>query len=662
MSKGIVEYAGYKAPKATNWDKVLGDVGEDISGVVTERQQQREEDFKIQQETESAINDFSTGVSQDFSDYVSRGVESNRDLMMKYTKMLRSNEINSTQYKRLMNRVNSDWQQFGQFSKDFEDRLENMNERRKKLDSSVIESFNAERIASAADFKNKQLVPNASSGGLYSISYKDGKPVKNEIIHMNELNNFRAQLVDRVDLNKTIGAVTSKAGNFKLAIGDAPIRSIEGISSRLAEADPSGRMLTEYNNLINGIYDMVLTGPPNKIASGLADNALNSNGQGYFVYQEGDLKKGGRFEGKKAEDGIKMVQQSDGSWGGELTEKQRELLKKKAKEIADVQLGFKEAYMAEDLKREKFELDEAKLEEQKRAAKVREKLNKQKEARLAAGDGDDKETTKAKPYTQLLESFEAKDASRITSNPKVTDAVYSKNGDELVVTLKGTDKSPGEIKTISTTDKEGQKAIARLMNPDLKESKIDELFDADYATYKEEDRKLVPRDEVVVLEETDFTQKITKQGKKTPSDYSFDNFVKNDVLEDKLTYTKDVALNSGILDLKDIDNLDIEVVDAAKLTYSTRFDGDYFIPGTSNDYMKLTYTMPDGKTIESGILNNDPVQGFGDLGKEGNKKMFENFLQELRKEIYFKGEEDEVDTEETAEVETNESDPLGLGI
>ena len=95
MSKGIVEYAGYKAPKATNWDKVLGDVGEDISGVVTERQQQREEDFKIQQETESAINDFSTGVSQDFSDYVSRGVESNRDLMMKYTKMLRSNEINS---------------------------------------------------------------------------------------------------------------------------------------------------------------------------------------------------------------------------------------------------------------------------------------------------------------------------------------------------------------------------------------------------------------------------------------------------------------------------------------------------------------------------------------------------------------------------------------
>ena len=352
MSKGIVEYAGYKAPKATNWDKVLGDVGEDISGVVTERQQQREEDFKIQQETESAINDFSTGVSQDFSDYVSRGVEANRDLMMKYTKMLRSNEINSTQYKRLMNRVNSDWQQFGQFSKDFEDRLENMNERRKKLDSSVIESFNAERIASAADFKNKQLVPNASSGGLYSISYKDGKPVKNEIIHMNELNNFRAQLVDRVDLNKTIGAITSKAGDLKAVVGSAPLKSGQGVSEHLAQLARDGKIdpqfAVDYDNMINGVYDMVLSGPPNKIASALADNALNSEGQGYFVYKEGDLKKGGRFEGKKAEDGIKMVQQSDGSWGGELTENQKELLRKKAKQVADSQLGYKEVFMAEE--------------------------------------------------------------------------------------------------------------------------------------------------------------------------------------------------------------------------------------------------------------------------------------------------------------------------
>ncbi len=650
MSKGIIEYAGYRAPRTTNWDTVLGEVGEDITGVVTKREKQREEDFKIQQETESAINDFSTGVSQDFSDYVSRGVESNRDLMMKYTKMLRSNEINSTQYKRLMNRVNSDWQQFGQFSKDFEDRLENMNERRKKLDSSVIESWNAERIASAADFKNKQLVPNASSGGLYSISYKDGKPVKNEIIHMNELNNFRAQLVDRVDLNKTIGAVTSKAGNFKLAIGDAPIRSIEGISSRLAEADPSGRMLTEYNNLINGIYDMVLTGPPNKIASGLADNALNSKGQGFFVYQEGDLEKGGRFEGKKAEDGIKMVQQSDGSWGGELTEKQKELLKKKAKEIADVQLGFKEAYMAEDLKREKFELDEREFKERQRAAKAQENLSRQKEARLAAGDGDDKETTKVKPYTQLLESFEAKDASRITSNPKVDKAFYSKNGDELVVILKGTDKSPGTTKTISTTDKEGQKAIARLMNFDLKVSKSDELFDADYNTYKEEDRKSVPRDEVIVLEETDFTQKMIVGDK--PVTYSFENFIEKDWSDNapkKVQYVKDLALNSGILDLKDTDNLDIEVVDKGT--------GGMF----ADDFMKITYTMPNGRVIESDTLDNNPGLGQGKSTKE-NKDIFENFLQELRKEIYFKGETPVVETEEAAEVETNESDPAELGI
>lgn len=638
MSKGIIEYAGYRAPQTTNWDKVLGDVGEDITGVVTKRERQREEDFNIQQETESAINDFSTGVSQDFSDYVSRGVEANRDLMMKYTKMLRNNEINSTQYKRLMNRVNSDWQQFGQFSKDFEVRLADMETRRKNGDSSVIETWNGERIASAADFKNKQLVPNASSGGLYSISYKDGKPVKNEIIHMNELNNFRSQLVDRVDLNKTIGAITSKAGDLKAVVGDAPLKSGQGVSEHLAELARQGKIdpqfEKDYNNLINGIYDAVLTGPPNRVASALADNALNSQGKGFFVYQEGDLEKGGRFEGRSAEDGIKMVQQSDGSWGGELTENQKELLRKKAKQVADSQLGYKEVFMPKDL-------EEAKFEETKRRNKEAERLARQKEARLATGDGDDKETTKVKPYTQLLESFEAKDASRITSNPKVTDAVYSKNGDELVVTLKGTDKSPGEIKTISTTDKEGQKAIARLMNPDLKESKIDELFDADYNTYKEEDRKSVPRDEVVVLEETDFKQKV-KVGDKERT-YNFDKFITNDWGDtgpEKVQYVKEVALGSGILDLKDIDNLDIEVVDKG----TGMFD---------DDFMKITYTMPDGRVIESETLDNDPGPGQGTSIKK-NQNVFENFLQELRKEIYFKGE--------APAAETNESDPLGLGI
>ena len=38
MGKGIIEYAGYRAPRTTNWDTVLGEVGEDITGVVTKRE------------------------------------------------------------------------------------------------------------------------------------------------------------------------------------------------------------------------------------------------------------------------------------------------------------------------------------------------------------------------------------------------------------------------------------------------------------------------------------------------------------------------------------------------------------------------------------------------------------------------------------------------
>jgi hypothetical protein len=631
MSSKIIEYAGYVAPKATDWDTVLGEVETDLVGQVNKRVKQRETDLNIQQETEAAINDFTTGVSQDFSDYVSRGVEANRNLMMTYTNQLRSNKINSTQYKMLMNRVTNDWKQFGEFSNDFEKRLAEMETRNKDGKSSVIELWNGERIASAADFKNKQLVPQASSGGLFSVTTgKDGKPIKSEIINMNQLNNFRAQLVDKQDLQATIKSITDKAGNFKSVIGDEPIESVEGISKRLAERDP--KLLQDYNNLIDGIYNTVLTGPPNQVASNLADNILNDKNQKYFTYQEGDLDKGGRFEGRDAEDGVKMIQESDGNWGAQLTDGQKQRLREKSKAIADTQLGFEEVYLKDKLDREKLDLEEAKLEEAKRKEIAAEK-NKLKLAIIKnkPKTGDTPTEPEYKPYTQLLESFESKDASRVTSNPKVIEANYNKNGTELIVYLKGTDKNPdGGSETYSTTDKEGQKAISRLMNPDLDQAEIDELFDKDYNSYvddegnilKQEDRKQVARDEVIVIEETDFTQKITKKGKKTPSDYSFEEFIKNKDLGDKLTYTKDVALNTGILDLKDIDNLDIE-----KTTV-----------GDDPLFMKLSYTLPDGKKIESDPMDSDPFFGFGDLEEEGNKDIFENFLQELRRELYFKGE------------------------
>lgn len=632
MSSKIIEYAGYVAPKATDWDTVLGEVETDLVGQVNKRVKQRETDLNIQQETEAAINDFTTGVSQDFTDYVSRGVEANRDLMMTYTKQLRSNKINSTQYKMLMNRVTNDWKQFGEFSTNFEKNIELFNTRSRTEDGSVIELFNARRFAEAADFDNKQLVPQAVSGGLFAVTKdKNGKPIKSEIVNMNQLNNVNAQLVDRQDLQATIKSITDKAGDFKSVIGTEPIESVEGISKRLAERDP--KLLQDYNNLIDGIYNTVLTGPPNQVASNLADNILNNKNQKYFTYKKGDLDKGGRFEGRDAEDGVLMVQESDNNWGAQLTDGQKQRLREKSKAIADTQLGFEEVYL-------KKNLEEEKLKEQKRAAKAREKRLRKKD------EGGDPKEPDYKPYTQLLESFESKDASRIISNPKVIDAVYSKNGGELVVTLTGTDKTPGVTETYLTTDKEGQKAIARLMNPDLDQAEIDELFDKDYNSYVDkegnilgqEDRQQVGKDMVIVIDETDFTQKITEKGRTTPSDYSFKSFITSTDLKDKVTYTKDLALNSGILDLKDLDNLDIEVVDAAKLTESTRFDGRSFPFGSSNDYMKLTYTMPDGKIIESEILDNDPLKGYGDLGEQGNKDIFENFLQELRKELYFKVE------------------------
>ena len=646
MSSKIIEYAGYVAPKATDWDTVLGEVETDLVGQVNKRVKQRETDLNIQQETEAAINDFTTGVSQDFTDYVSRGVEANRDLMMTYTKQLRSNKINSTQYKMLMNRVTNDWKQFGEFSTNFEKNIELFNTRSRTEDGSVIELFNAERFAKAADFDNSQLVPQAVSGGLFNVRYdKNGKPIKSEIVNMNQLNNVNAQLVDRQDLQATIKSITDKAGDFKSVIGNEPIESVEGISKRLAERDP--KLLQDYNNLIDGIYNTVLTGPPNQVGSNLADNILNNKNQKYFTYKKGDLDKGGRFEGRDAEDGVLMVQESDNNWGAQLTDGQKQRLREKSKAIADTQLGFKEVYLKKNLEDDKLNLNKRKQDEIERKNKKDEEIRLEK-LKNPTGDGDDPKEPDYKPYTQLLESITSKDPARVISNPKVVDAGYSKNGTELIVYLKGTDKNPdGGSKTYQTNTKEGQKAIARLMNIDSKISdlKFDELFDKDYNSYVDDkgnilglkDRQKVPKDEVIVIDKKDFTQKVTEKGRTTPSDYSFKSFITRKNLGDKLTYTKNVASTTGILDLKDLDNLDIE-----KTTV-----------GDDPLFMKLSYTLPDGKKIESKAMDNDPWSGMGDLGEQGNKDVFENFLQELRKELYFKVEEDPKE-EKTPKVEEKE--------
>ena len=145
----ITEYAGYQPPQQTNWDTVFEGVEEDIGGVIKARKEERAKNEEVARETENALKDMTTGVNSNFGNYVGRSLQEVKNANLKYYNMLKNNEIDSTQYRLLVNRLSDDWVEFGEFAKNFETRLKDIDTRRQDGKSSFIEyEFFGDKIAS----------------------------------------------------------------------------------------------------------------------------------------------------------------------------------------------------------------------------------------------------------------------------------------------------------------------------------------------------------------------------------------------------------------------------------------------------------------------------------------------------------------------------------
>ena len=134
----ITEYAGYQPPQQTNWDTVFEGVEEDIGGVIKARKEERAKNEEVARETENALKDMTTGVNSNFGNYVGRSLQEVKNANLKYYNMLKNNEIDSTQYRLLVNRLSDDWVEFGEFAKNFETRLKDIDTRRQDGKSSFI--------------------------------------------------------------------------------------------------------------------------------------------------------------------------------------------------------------------------------------------------------------------------------------------------------------------------------------------------------------------------------------------------------------------------------------------------------------------------------------------------------------------------------------------
>lgn len=386
FQNNIVEYGGYQPAKPTDWDKIFDEGEEEIQGVLDARQEERDKNDEVFNTTEAALTDFTTGVSQDFGNYIGAGLEENRNLTMNMYKKLKNNEISSTQYRMFLNRQQQDWAEMGTFSKEYEARLGDLKKRQQEAKSSIIEyDFYARQIAEAANFGNKKLVPNASTGGLYSVTYDEssGKAVKSSVMGTQELNNFQKQKVNKVDLTNMIAGYTDRINDTDLKAvifnNQEAIKRAGGLSKYLAETD--SRFAASYNSFITSVEDAVTKLPPNQVASALADNVspgkmvngepVISTTDNWFVYSDKS-----ELKGKDASLGVLMVKQQDGSMAAELTEDQRKYLRANTKNIADTQLGYEEEFGV-DYTKEKMDVDIEKTKIQSQTDIEEAKLRKQ---------------------------------------------------------------------------------------------------------------------------------------------------------------------------------------------------------------------------------------------------------------------------------------------
>ena len=496
----ITEYAGYTPPQQTDWDTVFEGVEEDIGGVIKARKEERAKNEEVARETENALKDMTTGVNSNFGNYVGRSLQEVKNANLKYYNMLKNNEIDSTQYRLLVNRLSDDWVEFGEFAKNFETRLKDIDTRRQDGKSSFIEyEFFGEKIASASNFGNKLMVVDPTSGGIFNMTYdSDGNPISKSSTSTSSLNNFQRQQVNKQDLTTTIKKYTdipnSEASKIKRVIAQnrKRIEEVGGLSKWFAETDP--RIKQDYENFVKSVEGAIMSQPPNQVASFMGDNLtpgyVKADGTveflpgNWFAYDDpADLKKGGKHAGKDRRLGVLMVQQSDGTQAAQLTDDQKKYLEVNTKNIIDTQLGYEEEL---GLEREKFELEKQKLEVDKFNAQTN---------RLKAGAKLPEETIDI--YDQYVDITKTRNISELNQNENVIDPKFSRDG--TILTYKQKSEGGRYInKKLDVTTKQGRRAMMRLIYPTMDPNEIDLNFDKGMQKYTADELK------THVIEQVDF--------------------------------------------------------------------------------------------------------------------------------------------------------------
>jgi hypothetical protein len=182
--------------------------------------------------------------------------------MSEWNKLLKTGQISPSEYKRKINNLMDNWNQFAVTAKTYDERMQEIFKNQQpnekgEIKGSALELERANELAQYQDLKNKELIIDDQNGKVYLGKLNNGLLDPTSITDIRSLNNFSNIIDNKIQLANLVDEGTKNWKSFKIENGVTTTNDIRQNKDAYAKAKAT---------LINGILSN-----NNSIASVLTD-------------------------------------------------------------------------------------------------------------------------------------------------------------------------------------------------------------------------------------------------------------------------------------------------------------------------------------------------------------------------------------------------------
>ena len=282
----MAEYAGYVQRAAPiDWGMVAEDIITKLGDVEKDKAAFREKYDTIANDLYKELGDYEAGKSQSFNEFVYNGIASGRTTLAALHEKLKRREISPDDFNRATMSMSSQMDDFKKLTTHYNEAIANT---QKGIDDgklSGLSVFASERLASIADFKNKNLqwMPNQNGyTNLYINPVDENGNITGEPISVTSLVTPGNLEYKRTDVVEEAKKFTSQLGEFQ--------------KGRIYDATAREKYKKARTDIVNSIVN-----DANSVASILSEYG------GYTFYEEGQPKPEGKSLMVKVDDNHMLV-------------------------------------------------------------------------------------------------------------------------------------------------------------------------------------------------------------------------------------------------------------------------------------------------------------------------------------------------------------------